>query len=459
MARGEEQMLIIVFLVCCVFSIISVIASSSGEEPEPKPDPAPDPAPEEKPEVSFSTSAALTAEREFVVPQVKAGRIPVDCVLSDWYNVEGDTCNSTGQQKRKKDIIAEAKDGGKECPDAESDERKRTINCDVDCVQTETRSGCDKSTGKITITRTTTQRPWNNGAACKPETETEDCVVNCELSEEKYVNDNICTAYCGGGGTWSYKSIITTPKNGGQACPSRADRTIIRSCPANPCYTNFTNTSTRADVRSDKSLGALVNTGEFGCKYKILSQKRSGGVAGFKLVRKKSGNRDEIYYETSCKKWPGDGTDGDDNRGTYKEVHSSIANLHRVEVDCGEYPISQLQFVDYNDNPNATLQRIKYACSRTRCYSASVSYTTPKDTHGNEVVYLDRHNLQCPEGYLMTKFKVEDMGSNQIQYNYSCCRMPDSVSKSTENGGVNLNDERLREIFDAEDAALGITTT
>jgi hypothetical protein len=454
-------MLIIVFLVCCAFSIISVITPSSGEEPDPKPEPTPAPAlaPEEKPEMSFSTSAALTAEREFVVPQVRAGRIPVDCVLTDWQNVDGDTCNSTGQQKQKKDIITEAKDGGKECPDAESDERKRTINCDVDCVQTETWSGCNKSTGTKNVTRTTTQRPWNNGAACKPATATENCVVDCELSGEKDVNRNICTAYCGGGSTWSYKSIITTPKNGGQACPSRAERTIRKACPAKTCYTDFTNTSTRVDVTHDKSLGALVNTGEFGCKYKKLSQTRSGGVAGFKLVRDKGGYTDQIYYETSCKKWPGDGTDGDDNRGTYKEVSSSIANLHKVEVDCGEYPISQLQFVDYNDNPNATLQRIKYACSRTPCYSRSVSRTTDEDTHGNEVVYLDRHSLQCPDGYLMTKFKVEDMGGNKIQYNYSCCRMPDSVSKSKENGGVDLNEEKLGEIFDAEDAALGITTT
>ena len=473
MAGGEEQMLVIIFFVCCIFSLLSVTVTSGDEEPKPKQDPAPDPSPvpapapaqEEASGLSYSTSAALSAETEFIVPQVKAGIIPVNCELSDWENV-GDTCNSSGQQEQVKRVITEGRNGGQVCPVPDSDERIRTVDCDVDCVQTETWSGCDKSTGTRTVTRTTTQQQWNNGAACKPPTAKEPCVVDCQVSGEKYVNDNICTAYCGGGGTWSYKSIITTPKNGGQACPSRAERTIRRACPHQStlnCYEYFTKNSNRVSAVDGTGITTLKDMGEVDCSYSKHGETRYGGIKGFKLER--DGNKNEIYYKVTCAKWPNDGVQNT-TKGAYAPgsdinhygQNKDITNSE-INVDCGDYPIAKFTYT-YNQYNN--IQGYSYTCSKTQKDTQSdrpktESKETTADVHGNKVVYLDRHDLQCPDQFLLTQFKPTNV-NGKIKYTYTCRRMPDKLRKG-EDADVNYNDNKLRDIFNAEDLALGITTT
>jgi hypothetical protein len=179
-------MLIIIFFVCCVSSIISVILTSGDEEPKPELDPSPDPASDPSPALaqedasglSFSTNAALSAETEFIVPQVKAGIIPVNCVLSDWEN-DGGCSTVTGKQLQKKRIITEGRNGGQICPGPDSSERKQEINCDVNCEV----SGwggwgaCSATCGGGTQSRsrTVTVQPRNNGTVCPSLTDSQVC--------------------------------------------------------------------------------------------------------------------------------------------------------------------------------------------------------------------------------------------------------------------------------------------
>jgi len=50
-----------------------------------------------------------------------------------------------------------------------------------------------------------------------------------------------------------------------------------------------------------------------------------------------------------------------------------------------------------------------------------------KTTGANElpadgnIVYLDRHNVICPTNKLLTQFGLKRVGTNQIQYTYTCC--------------------------------------
>lgn len=360
-------MLIIVFLVCCVFSIISVIVSSSGKEPEPKPEPTPKPAPapepvpepepEEKPEISFSTSAALTADREIVAPQVKAGRIPVDCVLGDWYNDGADTCNSTGKQKQKRDVKTAERDGGT-CDDP----KERTINCNVDC----------KVSG------------WGNWSACS---------VSC------------------GGGTQSRSRTVTQRKwNNGAACPNLLES---QSCNTQGCYSTRTESTVRTAASDGSGSDRLRDLDFLDCG--------DDAINGFKLER--DGN--EIYYKYTCLE--GVNSSSSPTLVTSQESHGSHNKVYldRLHPDCGAKPISKFKYMygeaSFNNDKGWYAGNCSDLSHNGNCRDV---YTDWNEEAKHKVVYLDRHNLQCDSNEAMTDFKYERDGGGKMRYKYRCCDMP-----------------------------------
>jgi Tfp pilus assembly protein PilE len=92
---------------------------------------------------SFSTSAALSFDDDFIAPDISAGKAPVNCVIGSWTNDGG--CNeNTGVQKQKR-LITPAKHGGtcNVTPDSDGFER-RNKECRVRCKggHDENWSGC-----------------------------------------------------------------------------------------------------------------------------------------------------------------------------------------------------------------------------------------------------------------------------------------------------------------------------
>src|SRR6056300_373378 len=85
--------------------------------------------------LSFSTSAALSFDDDFIAPDISAGKASVNCVIGGWTNDGG--CNqNTGVQKQKR-LITPAKYGGtcEVSADKIDDEgyQEQDVNCYVDC--------------------------------------------------------------------------------------------------------------------------------------------------------------------------------------------------------------------------------------------------------------------------------------------------------------------------------------
>jgi len=73
--------------------------------------------------------------------------------------------------------------------------------------------------------------------------------------------------------------------------------------------------------------------------------------------------------------------------------------------------------------PSKSTIRYNYGCcvlpESKECYN----FRTPlNDSGGGNVVFLDRHKVQCKANYGMTAFKVERSG-NKVRYYYECCTL------------------------------------
>jgi hypothetical protein len=85
--------------------------------------------------MSFSTSAALSFDDDFIAPDISAGKAPVNCVKGDWEN-DGGCDENTGVQVEKRQITP-AKHGGtcEVSADKIDDEgfQRQNVNCRVTC--------------------------------------------------------------------------------------------------------------------------------------------------------------------------------------------------------------------------------------------------------------------------------------------------------------------------------------
>ena len=78
---------------------------------------------------SFSTSAALSFDDDFIAPDISAGKAPVNCVIGPWTN-EGGCDENTGVQIQKR-LITPAKYGGT-C-EVSADDTEQNVECRVRC--------------------------------------------------------------------------------------------------------------------------------------------------------------------------------------------------------------------------------------------------------------------------------------------------------------------------------------
>jgi hypothetical protein len=162
--------------------------------------------------LSFSTSAALSSDDDFIAPDISAGKVPVNCVIGGWEDIGG--CDKdTGIQKQKRRITPAKNSGTCEVSadkiDGEGYEN-RDKDCDVDCEVSgwigggEGWSSCSKTCGggTRTRTRTITQEKRNNGEDC-PTTleESEDCNTDlcCTPVFDVIESESICDRACTGG--------------------------------------------------------------------------------------------------------------------------------------------------------------------------------------------------------------------------------------------------------------------
>merc|ERR1712010_78710 len=98
--------------------------------------------------------------------------------------------------------------------------------------------------------------------------------------------------------------------------------------------------------------------------------------------------------------------------------------------------------------PSGNRLAYQYAC-RTRCKGLKggktyVGTTKPNATAGDKkhtANYLDRHRLQCRNGYAMRDFKFQRSGGSNIYYRYTCtqasCKVRQRTYTSWQSGGRN----------------------
>ena len=99
----------------------------------------------------------------------------------------------------------------------------------------------------------------------------------------------------------------------------------------------------------------------------------------------------------------------------YNQESSNSAYLDRHDVNCQKGSISQ---VNLGRDGKGNF-RYNYKCNLAPV-SAITNHSTPlNDDGGGNSGFLDRHNIRCPVGKVLTGFKMVKNG-NQIQYKYRC---------------------------------------
>ncbi|XP_066931095.1 properdin-like isoform X1 [Clytia hemisphaerica] len=82
-------------------------------------------------------------------------------------------------------------------------------------------------------------------------------------------------------------------------------------------------------------------------------------------------------------------------------------------------------------------------CNTQACLKSNLCswYYTPFNTEKKgRPVYLDRHSLHCPSGYVMNYIKLQrNSGHTQIRYKYKCCRSQLTCSDSRRTNGQSYN--------------------
>lgn len=195
--------------------------------------------------------------------------------------------------------------------------------------------------------------------------------------------------------------------------------------PQDSCTDMETQSSDRGDFSSYNLDQLDVDAG----KNRILSGFKLNNIGDnqWNYTFKSCGVTDKVntYYDSGC---------DDDGKG-------SIFYLDRHTVDCGAGNlINRFQLQRLSDT-----MRYEYTC----VYSKSITSTcsnhsttvngTNKDDPTRSTNYLDRHNVSCPTGYGLSKFKLQRSGSSNIYYDYTCCQANfascSDITTSLQDGG------------------------
>ncbi len=72
---------------------------------------------------------------------------------------------------------------------------------------------------------------------------------------------------------------------------------------------------------------------------------------------------------------------------------------------------------------NADAIRYNYKCApQTKPLTCRRRSTPPNDSGQGDMVYLDRHNIQCGEDEVLSFLKLVNDSSDKYHFEYSCCR-------------------------------------
>jgi len=97
----------------------------------------------------------------------------------------------------------------------------------------------------------------------------------------------------------------------------------------------------------------------------------------------------------------------------------STIYLDRHVPNCGNRPLNRLQL----SRPTENTMKFDYTCSRGGKMEAPVDLSTqPDDWGGGSTIYLDRHDIRCPENSALTKLHLARPSESTIKFEYGCAK-------------------------------------
>jgi len=143
------------------------------------------------------------------------------------------------------------------------------------------------------------------------------------------------------------------------------------------------------------------------------------GINSFHLLRN-IGN-EHLYYDYNCinnanPKPTQENRNTSDYYGTGQNIY-----LDKHNIDCNNRPITQINLL----RPNKSTLEYHYKCGNTQLRDIQ-NYDTGFNDYGDgENIYLDRHNVRCPDESILTQIRLvrNPANTNEIRYNYRCGRV------------------------------------
>ena len=93
--------------------------------------------------------------------------------------------------------------------------------------------------------------------------------------------------------------------------------------------------------------------------------------------------------------------------------------LDRHNVNCDKNPIAKFRLA----RPAGNKIRYDYTCNSKKVSGACRDVNTGWNQESNMNIYLDRHDVKCNAGEVITQFKLNRDGKGKFRYDYKCCKM------------------------------------
>jgi hypothetical protein len=114
--------------------------------------------------------------------------------------------------------------------------------------------------------------------------------------------------------------------------------------------------------------------------------------------------------------------------------NGNVIFLDRHNIDCVNKPMNGLQLVN---EPDSKI-RYNYKCSSGNISGQPFIKTTEWNTRDN-VIHLDRHAIDCGSGAVLSQLKLENSADNKMRYSYTC--IPTTNSLTCREVSTALNDD------------------
>lgn len=154
------------------------------------------------------------------------------------------------------------------------------------------------------------------------------------------------------------------------------------------------------------------------------------GIESLQLVRPSAS---QIAYKYQCQ-WTGNTNRLDQYTPANEDGGGNAVYLDRHAVDCAG---KALQYVHLY-RPSGNQIAYHYRCGERALANVRDYHTPGSDDGGGNAVFLDRHELRCPAGEMLTYMRLYRPTPSTIAYHYRCGETNPKQTEPNEDGGGNL---------------------